>query len=87
MLNKNGIICFRNPFTMTGTGINTIKKRKSLVDINTRRPQMYLAGVNIYKMKTALAQHVENDPLYECKDYDENNSFDHCIDKELEVCI
>ena len=48
---------------------------------------MYLAGVNIYKMKTALAQHVENDPLYECKDYDENNSFDHCIDKELEVCI
>ena len=46
-----------------------------------------LAGVNIYKMKTALAQHVENDPLYECKDYDENNSFDHCIDKELEVCI
>ena len=36
-------------------------------------------------MKTALAEHVENDPLYKCKDYDENNSFNHCIDKELEV--
>ena len=36
-------------------------------------------------MKTALAEHVENDPLYECKDYDENNSFNHCIDRELEV--
>ena len=36
-------------------------------------------------MKTSLAQHVEDDPLYKCKDYEENNSFDHCIDKELEV--
>ena len=46
---------------------------------------MSSTGVNIYKMKTALAEHVENDPLYKCKDYDENNTFNHCIDKELEV--
>ena len=69
------------------TQLRNVSNWLTLVDINTRRPQMYLAGVNIYKMKTALAQHVENDPLYECKDYNENNSFDHCIDKELEVCI
>ena len=36
-------------------------------------------------MKTALAEHVEDDPLYKCKYYDKNNSFNHCIDKELEV--
>ena len=47
--------------------------------------QMCLAGVNMYKVKTTLAQLVENDPLYECKDYDENNSYNHCINKELEV--
>ena len=46
---------------------------------------MCLARVNMYKVKTTLAQHVENDPLYECKDYDESNRFNHCINKELEV--
>ena len=36
-------------------------------------------------MKTSLTKHVENDPLYECRNYDTKYSYNECIDKEMEV--
>ena len=36
-------------------------------------------------MKTSLTKHVENDPLYECRNYDPNESYNDCIEKEMEV--
>ena len=41
--------------------------------------------MNIYMVKTALVHHIEDDPVYECKMYDEDNTYNDCIENELEV--
>ena len=41
--------------------------------------------MNLYKVKTALVHHIEDDPLYKCKIYNEKNTYNDCIENELEV--
>ena len=39
----------------------------------------------MYMVKTALVHHIEDDPVYECKDYVVNNTYDDCVKSEIEV--
>ena len=39
----------------------------------------------MYKVKTALLHHIEDDPLYECKIYDKTSTYNDCIKNETEV--
>ena len=41
--------------------------------------------MKLYKMKTSLKIHMENDPLYQCKIYSVNESYNICIEKEMKV--
>ena len=39
----------------------------------------------MYRAKTALFHHIEDDPVFDCTIYDENNTYNDCIENEIEV--
>ena len=41
--------------------------------------------MKLYKMKTSLKMHLENDRLYQCQIYTVDESYNSCIKKEMEV--
>ena len=42
-----------------------------------------IEGFKLYKMKTSKTNHLEDDPLLDCKTYSENDNYNSCIESEL----
>ena len=71
---------------MTGSSIVTpANKRGVYYNVYCSLSCIGFPEMNLYKVKTALVHHIEDDPLYKCKIYNEKNTYNDCIENELEV--